>query len=111
MLDRWLAGRDRVLASGRFQRWAAAFPLTRPVARRRARALFDLCAGFVYSQVLYACVRVQVFALPRAAPLTPHDLAPYLGLSPDATERLLAAAAALGLVERRPSGRYGLGPL
>ena len=43
--DRWLVVRDRLLASPRFQRWAAAFPLTRPIARRRARALFDLCAG------------------------------------------------------------------
>jgi demethylspheroidene O-methyltransferase len=111
MLDRWFAWRDRLLASARFQRWAAAFPLTRPVARRRARALFDLCAGFVYSQVLYACVRLQLFDLLRAGPATPHDLSPYLGLSPDATERLLAAAASLGLVERRPLGRFGLGPL
>ena len=45
---------DRLFASPRFQRWAAAFPLTRPIARRRARGLFDLVAGFVYSQVLFA---------------------------------------------------------
>jgi demethylspheroidene O-methyltransferase len=111
MLDRWFAWRDRLLASARFQRWAAAFPLTRPVARRRVRALFDLCAGFVYSQVLYACVRLQLFDLLRSGPATPRVLSPYLGLSVDATERLLAAAAALGLVERRPLGRFGLGPL
>jgi demethylspheroidene O-methyltransferase len=111
MLDRWFAWRDRLLASARFQRWAAAFPLTRPVARRRVRALFDLCAGFVYSQVLYACVRLQLFDLLRAGPATPRELSPYLGLSLDATERLLAAAAALDLVERRPPGRFGLGPL
>ncbi len=111
IVDRWLAWRDRVLASARFQRWAAAFPLTRPVARRRARALFDLCAGFVYSQVLYACVRLRLFDLLQAGPVTPRDLSPYLGLSPEATERLLAAATALGLVERRAHGRFGLGPL
>ena len=29
--------RNRLLASERFQRWAAAFPLTRPIARDRAR--------------------------------------------------------------------------
>jgi demethylspheroidene O-methyltransferase len=111
MLDRWFVWRDRALASVRFQRWAAAFPLTRPVARRRVRALFDLCAGFVYSQVLYACVRLQLFELLRAGPATPRELSPYLGLSVDATERLLAAATALRLVERRPPGRFGLGPL
>ena len=56
--DRWFGVRDFLLSSRRFQRFAAAFPLTRPIARRRAAALFDLCAGFVYSQVLVACVRL-----------------------------------------------------
>lgn len=45
--DRWLALCDRLLASPAFQRRAAAFPLTRPMARRRAREVFDLVAGFV----------------------------------------------------------------
>ena len=43
--ERLASLRDRLLINPRFLRWAAAFPLTRLVARRRARALFDLCAG------------------------------------------------------------------
>ena len=50
--------RTRVISNPRFQRWAAASPLTRFIARRQARALFDLCAGFVYSQVLAAFVQL-----------------------------------------------------
>ncbi|MCC7280468.1 MAG: methyltransferase, partial [Chromatiaceae bacterium] len=50
--------RNRLLASPAFQRWAVDFPLTRPIAQRRARALFDVTAGFVYSQILFACVRL-----------------------------------------------------
>jgi len=42
LIDRWYALRDRLLADPTFQRRATAFPLTRPIARRRARALFDL---------------------------------------------------------------------
>ncbi len=109
--DRWFAWRDGVLGNAGFQRWAAAFPLTRPVARRRTRALFDLCAGFVYSQVLFACVRLRLFDALRAAPLTPDELSPQLGLTPEAARRLLGAAAALRLVERRSRGRFGVGPL
>ena len=60
-LSRWSVARDRLLSSPRFQRWAATFVLTRPIARRRARDLFDLVAGFVYSQVLLACVRLRLF--------------------------------------------------
>ena len=55
--------RSRVIADARFQRWAASSPLTRRLAQRKARALFDLCAGFVYSQVLSACVKLEVFDL------------------------------------------------
>ena len=111
LTDRALAIRDRLLASPKFQRWAVANPFTRPIARRRARALFDLCAGFVYSQVLLACVRLGVFEHLRDGPLPAATLAARLSLTPDATTRLLAAAASLGLAARRGPDRYGLGPL
>lgn len=110
-LDRWFAFRDRTLASAAFQRWAAAFPLTRFVARRRARALFDLCAGFVYAQVLAACVRLDLFRILSGGPQSVAALAHRLALSPEATTRLLTAAAALRLVEARGEGRFGLGTL
>jgi demethylspheroidene O-methyltransferase len=107
----WRDVRDRILASPRFQRFASAFPLTRPVARRRARALFDLCAGFVYSQVLAACVRLRLFEHLADGPLGLAVLSDRLALPLEATERLLAAAVALRLASRRGEGRYGLGPL
>lgn len=109
--DRWCAWRDRLLADRRFQRWAAAFPLTRPIARRRARGLFDLVAGFVYSQVLLACTRLRLFEILAEGPQTLGALAARLSLTEDAAARLLAAAVSLQLVQRRSGGRYGLGPL
>lgn len=109
--DRWFAWRDGLVGSPRFRRWAAAFPLTRPIAQRRASGLFDLVAGFVYSQVLLACVRLRLFDLLAEGPQTLTGLAPRLGLPEDAALRLLAAAVSLKLVERRSRGRYGLGPL
>ncbi len=109
--DRVLATRDRVLANPAFQRWAAGFPLTRRIARKRARALFDLCAGFVYSQVLHACVRLGVCDILVERPRTPEQLAALLALPPDAAMRLLEAAEALRVVERRRDGRFGVGAL
>jgi demethylspheroidene O-methyltransferase len=109
--DRWRAMRDDLLSSRRFQRWAAAFPLTRPIARRRATDLFDLCAGFVYSQVLFACVRLKLFALLQPGPLATTALAARLSLPLDGTVVLLEAAASLRLLERRGEGRFGIGPL
>jgi demethylspheroidene O-methyltransferase len=110
-MDRYFAVRDRWLSSPRFQRWAAAFPLTRPTARKRARALFDVCAGFVYSQILFACVRLKVFDLLALGPQTANNIANILKLPRDSTERLLEAAVSLRLVEKRMAGRFGLGPL
>jgi hypothetical protein len=72
-LDRCRLYRDRLIASPRVQRWALANPVTRPVAHRRARAMLDLCAGFVYSQVLFTCVRLSLFDILFKEPLTwPH---------------------------------------
>ena len=109
--DRLLAVRDRLVASPRFRAWAAATPFTRPVARQRTRALFDLCAGFVYSQVLYACVELRLFDILAEGPQPLLPLAARLGLPPPGAERLLRAAVSLRLVSRRAGGRFGLGPL
>ncbi len=89
----------------------AVLPLTRPIARRRARALFDLCAGFVYSQILFACVRLKLFDQLAGGPISASELASRLSLPADATALLLEAAISLELVQRRSGRRYGLGAL
>ncbi len=109
-LERCFGLRDRLLANPRFQRWAAGFPLTRGIANRRARALFDLCAGFVYSQVLLACVRLRVFELVRGEPQAIATLAARMSLSVDAATRLIDAAVSLRLLRRRANNHIGLGP-
>jgi demethylspheroidene O-methyltransferase len=107
--DAWYALRDRLLSDPATQRLLSAFWLTRLVARRRARQVFDLCAGFVYSQVLLACVRLKVFERLRAGPMELAALAPALDLTPDSARRLLDAAVSLELLADRGDGRYGLG--
>ena len=101
--------RDKLLLNPKFQHWAAAFPLTRPITRSRVRHLFDICAGFVYSQVLQTCVSLDLFNLVKDQPQTAAELAPRLELSEDQTLRLLKAAVALDLMERRSGERFGLG--
>jgi demethylspheroidene O-methyltransferase len=109
--DRLLVLRDRMLANQGFQRFAGTFALTRPIARRRASRLFELCAGFVYSQVLLACVRLKLFDQLTAGPLSAAELSSRLPLPSDATALLLDAAVSLQLLQRRSGSRYGLGPL
>ncbi|WP_291860973.1 methyltransferase [Bradyrhizobium sp.] len=109
--DRLLGVRDSILASPGFQRFAGTFAPTRPIARKRAGALFDLCAGFVYSQILLACVRLKLFDQLAGGPVNPDELSSRLALPVDSTVLLLDAAVSLKLVQRRSAGRYGLGPL
>jgi len=106
--ERFRRWRNRLVRSRGFQRWAAAFPLTRPIARKRAARLFDLCAGFVYSQVLAACVRLKLLELLDEGPRTVGEAARACALPEDGARRLLAGAAALGLAEARRDGRYAL---
>ncbi len=109
--DRLRELRNRLLGSARFRRWAAALPLTRGVARGHARELFDLCAGFVYSQVLLACVRLRILEKLAQGARSAAEVAADAGLTVERAERLLGAAVALRLVESRSGARYGLGPL
>ncbi len=111
LLDRLREWRDRRLADPKFRASLLANPLTRGYARRRAKAMLDLCAGFAYSQTLLACVQLKLFEHLRAGPQSVEELAPKLGLEPKAARRLLEAATSLKLAARRGDSRYGLGDL
>ena len=102
LADRLLGWRDRLLASPAFHRLASGFVLTRPVAQRRARQLFDLVAGFVYSQVLAACVHLDLFKRLSAGPMTLAALADHrvrIRIRGGAESLNLATAAAVCLYE------------
>lgn len=111
LLDHLLHWRDRLLASPRFQRWAAAFPLTRPIALRRSRQVFDLCAGFVYTQTVLSCVRLDLFSELSDGPADPAALARRHEIPLDRFERLVGASISLRLLRRTPSGDVALGAL
>ena len=106
--ERWVAWRNGMLASPRFQKFAVRFPLTRGIARSRAMALFDLVAGFTYSQILAASVTTGMLELLSNGPLSASRIAELTELPVASAERLLRAAAALGLVESLGS-RWALG--
>lgn len=110
-LDRMREGRTRRIADPDFRRRAANSPLTKSYARRQAKALFDLSAGFVYSQILSACVRCKLFDILAEGPLDLPEIARRIELPKPAAERLLKAAAALDLIDARGRRRYALGDL
>lgn len=106
---RWILRRNRLLMDPRFQSLAWKLPFVRSIARRRAGALFDLVAGFTYSQWLFVGVRLGVFEQLRSAPQTAAALAATTALPEASAAQLLKALAALGLAEALDNGRYTLG--
>jgi len=111
LADRLGALFDRWMTSAALYRWSVANPLTRWMTRRRVRQVFDLMAGFVYSQVLLACVRLRILEAVAEQPRSLEELAQWTRLPAAGLQRLLQSALALGLLNLRSQGRYGLGPL
>ncbi len=105
---RWINWRNAIVGNPAFHRFAAHFPVTRPIARRRARTIFDLVAGFIFSQILAACVELGVFDRLAAGPVAAESLARDWAMSAVAADRLLRAAAAIGMVERVGADHWAL---
>lgn len=106
---RFLNWRNRILGSTRFQQFAARNWVLRPIARRRAGALFDLVAGFVYSQILFVVVESGLLSRLARGPASLVDIIGVTQLKRDAALRLLRAAAALEIVEKGGAGWWVLG--
>ncbi len=107
--ERWLLLRNRWLADPGFQRWSMRLPLLRRVARHHAVAMFGVITGFVYTKTLTAAVDAGVIASLADAPASTEALAGAAGMTSAAMTRLLAAAAAIDLVESLPGDRWTLG--
>ncbi len=99
---RFRSGRlARLLARPGFQRWAAAFPLTRPFVRAEGEALFDLVAGFCQSQALAAIVAFDLPVRLLDGPVAEADLARENAVPPERMRVLLRSGAAMGLLRLR----------
>lgn len=106
---RWIARRNAVFASPRFQYWAARIPFIRSVARSRATQMMDHLVGFTYSQVLRACVESGLLDILADGPVSSGEVAEKTDLSRDAALRLLRAARALDLAEEARDDGWMLG--
>jgi demethylspheroidene O-methyltransferase len=109
--DRFLAWLERLYASPRLYSFSLTNPLTRWVTRRRTQKLFDLMAGFVHTQVMLACIRLDLFKMLHQAPADLHHIAARVNMPAPVLQRLLLSAVSLDLLECRSGARFGLGPL
>ena len=111
LFDQIIIWKDRQIAKRSFQRLAAGIPIFRSISKTRANDVFDLMAGFVYSQILLACVQVNLFQKLADGPKSQEELLSLIPLPAKGLERLLLAAESLEFLEVRSNQRYGLGRL
>jgi demethylspheroidene O-methyltransferase len=108
----WLLhGLERLYANPKLYQWSLSNPFTRWITKRRTQQIFDLMSGFVYSQVLLGCVRLDLFKMLYQRPLDLEQISRQTKVPPETLQRLLLSAVSLGLLEHRSQQRFGLGAL
>lgn len=98
--DRFRQWKIRKIASPAFRRMALRNPFTRATSNKHANALYAMTAGFVHSQILRACVELEILTRLYKGEATTQALAAFTAVPEDRLERLLCAAEALDLVTR-----------
>ncbi|MDE8348898.1 MAG: methyltransferase [Acidocella sp.] len=73
--------------------------------------MFDLCAGFVYAQILATCVELDLFDALARQPASAETLAVRYDIPVHQMLMLLNAAASLRLLSRQHGTSFRLGPL
>ncbi|AWW46598.1 methyltransferase [Polynucleobacter paneuropaeus] len=111
LFDRLYIYKDKLIANSQFQNTVAKIPFLRGIAKKRANQLFDVMAGFVYTQILLACIRLNIFNQLKDGPLTLEAIKNECGLERAPLKQLLDAAVSIHLLEIRANHRYGLGKL
>ena len=96
---RWARTRNAMIADPGFRARATRWPFGKLVARRYAREMFDLTAGFVYAQITQAIVESGLLDALSARPIDAAEAARVAGLSVPAAEALLKAAESLELTQ------------
>jgi demethylspheroidene O-methyltransferase len=106
---KFITFRNRLIANARFRSFLARFWFTRGFARRRVSAMFDINAGFVYSQIASAIVTLDLLPMLAAGPASTSQVARNCSLSLAAADRLLKAAVALQFAEAVGPDAFMLG--
>jgi len=73
--DRFLQWLEQLYANPTLYKLSLTNPLTRWVTRRRTQKLFDLMAGFVHTQVMLGCIRLDLFKMLHKSPADMKQIA------------------------------------
>ena len=100
--------RRSILLHPHAQKYFQSQFFTRFIVKKQSEQLFDLVAGFVYSQILYSCVTLKIFENLKSKPLKSSELEKKCGLNTESFDCLISAAVSLGLLQRLDEGMIEL---
>ncbi len=103
--------RNNIVSSPKFQKWAGEMPILSRFVRKDGERIYDLMAGFVYSQTLLALVELNVLSLLKLGSLDITELSRKVEIPPDRILRLCQSAVAIGILEKASSDRFLLSRL
>ena len=90
----------RIFQSDRFKRYLETSFIGQYFVRRQALKSFDLMAGFVYSQILLCCVKLDIFNFLKDGPKNIGRVSNFLNLDKAKFDCLFMGASAIGLIEK-----------
>ncbi len=111
LIGRFLDWRNDLISKPSFQAWAARTPIVRQFAKRDGEKLYDLLAGFVYSQTLLASVECGLLEALKDGPRDVDELAARCDLPIARMRQLCQAASSVGLLSVAGDASYRLGRL
>ncbi|PQM60371.1 MAG: SAM-dependent methyltransferase [Rhodobacteraceae bacterium] len=107
----FVAWRNQTVASPKFQKWAGGTLIVKAIARRDAEKIYDLMAGFVYSQTLLAMVELNLFEYLQNGPLSIELLSKKARISKNNMKILCQSATAIKILELIDDEQYCLSRL
>ena len=96
-----------MIASSRFQSSVAAVPFLRSIARKDGEKLYDIVAGFVYSQTLLALVELDIICELFRNNLTAKEIASKCDIEPKKAKILCQSGVAIQLLVRIETDEAG----
>ena len=109
---RWLINfRNSYVSSESVQRFVGRTPLLRRFARRDGERIYDLVAGFVYSQILLALTETKLLEELLKGPMSISEIAEFSKIEEAKVKILCQSSCAIGLFERIGNDIFALSRL
>ena len=105
IFSNWL---NNLVAKPSFHSFIKKIPIIRQLAFNEGEKIYDLVAGFVYSQILLAFIELSLIDFFISGRKSIDEITKYTGLSSNKCLLLCNAATSIGLLKKRRDSTFKL---